>query len=61
MGPSNVQEVSALFGDLGIRIVSGGRFLGRYIGDSGLTADFVSNKVQLWPRCVLHLSDVAIS
>ena len=61
VGPSYVQEASALFGDLGIRVVSGGCFLGGYICESGLTADFVSNKVQLWSRCVQHLSDVAIS
>ena len=50
-----------MFGDLGIRVVSGGRFLSGYIGESGLTADFVSNKVQLWLRCVQHLSNVTIS
>ena len=62
VGPSDVQEASALFGDLGIRVVSGGRFLRGYIGESGfLTADFVSEKVRLWSRCVQHLSDVAIS
>ena len=47
VGPSDVQEASALFRDLGIRVVSGGRFLGGYIGESGLTADFVSTKVQI--------------
>ena len=61
VGPSDVEEASALFGDLGIRVVSGGRFLGGYIGESGLTADFVSEKAQLWSRCMQHLSDVAIS
>ena len=31
VGLSGVQEASALFGDLGIRVVSGGRFLGGYM------------------------------
>ena len=56
VGPSDVQKASAFFRDLGIRVVSDGHFLGGYIGDFDLTADFVSNKVQLWSRCVQYLS-----
>ena len=59
VGPSDVQQVSTLFSDLGIRVVSGGRFLGGFIGEHSLVANFVSDKVQLWSRCVQRLSDVA--
>ena len=59
--PSDVQRASALFSDLGIRVVSGGGFLGGFIGESNLAAEFVSSKVQLWSRYVRKLSDVADS
>ena len=61
VGPSDVQRAFALFSDLGIRVVSGGRFLGGFIGESNLAAEFVSSKVQLWSRCIRKLSDVADS
>ena len=61
VGPSDVQQASALFSDLGIKIMSGGRFLGGFIGKPSLVANFVSDKVQLWSRCVQRLSDVATS
>ena len=35
VGPSDIQQASELFGDLGIKVVSGGRFLGGFIGESG--------------------------
>ena len=37
--PSDVQQASALFSDLGIKIVSGGRFLGGFIGEPSLVAN----------------------
>ena len=61
VGPSDVQQASALLSDLGIKIMSGGRFLGGFIGEPSLVANFVSDKVQLWSRCVQRLSDVATS
>ena len=61
VGPSDVQQASALFSDLGIRVVSGGSFLGGFIGEPSLVANFVSDKIQLWSRCVQRLSDVAAS
>ena len=61
VGPSDVQRASALFGNLGIRVVFRGRFLGGFIGESNLAAEFVSSKVQLWSRCVRILSDIVDS
>ena len=61
VGPSDVQQASELFNDLGIKVVSGGRFLGGFVGESGLAAEFVSSKVQIWSRCIQNLSDVATS
>ena len=61
VGSSDVQQASALFSDLGIRVLSGGLFLGGFIGECNLVANFVSDKVQLWSRCVQRLLDVAMS
>ena len=52
VGPSDIQQASELFADLGIKVVSGGRFLGGFIGEKTLAAEFVSSKVQLWCHCV---------
>ena len=41
--------------------MNGGRFLGGFIGEFNLAAEFVSSKVQLWSHCVRKLSDVADS
>ena len=46
-GPSDIQQASELFADLGSKIVSGRRFLGGFIGENTLVAEFVSSKVQL--------------
>ena len=40
VGPSDVQQLSALFSDLGIKVVSGGCFLGGFIGEPSLVANF---------------------
>ena len=61
VGPSDVQQASALFSDLGIKVVSGGHFLGGFIGEPSLVDNFVSDKVQLWSCSVQSLSDVATS
>ena len=59
VGPSDIQQASELFADLGIKVVTGGRFLGGFIGEKTLAAEFVSSKVQLWCHCIGQLSDVA--
>ena len=61
VGPSDVQQASALFSDLGLIVVSGGHFLVGFIRKPSLVANFVSDKVQLWSRFVKRLSDVATS
>ena len=61
ISPSDVQQASAPFSDLGIKVVSGGCFLGGFIGESSLEASFISNKVQLWSCCVQRRSDIATS
>ena len=41
-------------------MVTGSRFLGRFVGERSLAADFASNKVRVWLKCIQSLSDVAI-
>ena len=40
-----------LFGDLGVKVVPGQRFLGGFVGDQKGTRDFVESKVQMCTRC----------
>ena len=45
---------------MGIKIVTGHRFLGGFIGDSNSAMEFVSEKVQQRVSSVRNLSEIAI-
>ena len=57
---SILQRARDLFHDLGVKVVTGSRFLGGFVGERSLAADFVSEKVKIWCNCIQQLSDVAI-
>ena len=57
---SDLERANDLFHDLGVSVVTGSRFLGGFVGEQSLAADFVSNKVGVWCKCIQSLSDVAI-
>ena len=57
--PGDEAEANMLFGDLGVKVVTGLRFLGGFIGDQESTDDFVEQKVQMWVRCVEKLTKAA--
>jgi len=58
--PSDMPEATDMFHDLGVRVVSGSWFLGGFVGEKSLAADFVSNKVKVWYNYIQQLCDVAI-
>jgi len=58
--PSDMQEETDMFHDLGVRLVSGSRLLEGFVGEKSLAADFVSNKVKVWRNCIQQFSDVTI-
>ncbi|KAL5517867.1 hypothetical protein EMCRGX_G003498 [Ephydatia muelleri] len=49
----------ALFGELGIKIVSGHRFLGGFVGEKDEVHDFVLEKVTTWTSGVNKLAEAA--
>ena len=57
--PSDLQKANELFCDLGVKVVTGSKFLGGFVGDKSLAAGFVSDKVKAWCHCIQRLSDVA--
>ena len=58
--PQFVNEATRLvFGDLGVQIVNGHRFLGGVIGDCTTVDNFVGKKVAMWVECVEKLSKAA--
>ena len=59
LGPSCVNQATSLFADLGIKAVSGSRFLGGFASEHSMASDYVAQKVRMWFDCVWHLSDVA--
>ena len=59
--PKDKAEARTLFDDLGVKVVSGQRFLGSFIGDQEGTCEYVEQKVQLWVRCVEKLAKAAES
>ena len=59
--PSFLGEATRLFGDVGIRVVTGSRFLGGYIGNEEGKRSFLDEKVKVWTNSLLKLSEAAIS
>ena len=57
--PQFEDEARIVFGDLGVQIVNGHRFLGGVIGDCMIADDFVRKKVAMWVDCVVKLSKAA--
>ena len=57
---SDLQKANDLFHDFGINVVTGSRFLGGFVGEQSLAADFVSDKVKMWCNCIQQFSDVAV-
>ena len=57
--PQFEDEARIFFGDLGVQIVNGHRFLGGVIGDCMTADDFVRKKVAMWVDCVKKLSKAA--
>ena len=57
--PQFEDEARIVFGDLGVQIVNGHRFLGGVIGDCIIADDFVRKKVAMWVDCVVKLSKAA--
>jgi len=56
-----VPEATAIFGHLGIKIVTSHCFLGGFIGDSDSSMKFVTEKVQKLVSSVRNLSEIAVS
>ena len=59
VSPSYLNQAASLSSDLGIKVVSGSRFLGGFVGECSMASDFVAQKVKMWVDCVQRLSDVA--
>ena len=57
---SDLEKANDLFHDLGVSVVTGSQFLGGFVGNLSLAADFVSNKVGVWCKCIQSLSNIAI-
>ena len=56
VGSSDLERASDLFRDLfrdlGVSVVTGSRFLPGFVRERSLVADFVSNKVRVWCKCI---------
>ena len=57
--PQFEDEARLVFGDLGVQIVNGHRFLGGVIGDCTTMDNLVGKKVAMWVNCVKKLSKAA--
>jgi len=54
-------EAETMFSDLGVRVVTGNRFLGGFIGDLSDQNSYVTSKIQKWVGNIKVLSDVAVT
>ncbi len=48
-----------MFADGGVKVVSGSRFHGGYVGDENGGIEFVEKKIQSWIHCINLLVDAA--
>ena len=54
-------DAAAVFGDLGVQVVTGDRFIGGFIGSCGERDEYVMYKVNRWVRYIDVLSEAASS
>ena len=54
-------EATAIFGDLGIQVVTGHRFLGGFIGNHSERNEYVRSKVRRWVGHLDLLSEAALT
>ena len=59
--PPDMSQAQEIFGDSGVQIVSGHRFLGGYVGDPVGSMEFVQSKVETWVHCIECLAQAADS
>ena len=51
----------SLFSDVGVKVVTGHRFLGGFVGEEDVGVEFVEKKVEFWMLCINCLADAAKS
>jgi hypothetical protein len=61
VSPDYVQKAKLLFNDLGVKIVTGHRFLGGFLGDDTGNALYVQKKIEQWCEHVKRLSKIAVN
>ena len=59
VAPGNVARAEEHFRGLGIRVVTGHRYLGGFIGDADAERDWLREKIQGWSESVKVLAGVA--
>ena len=58
--PNYLHDAAIIFDDLGIKVVTGHRFLGGFIGSEVDSKDWLGSKVDSWVDAVVKLSSAAI-
>lgn len=58
--PNKTQLAREVFKDSGIRVVSGGRYLGGFVGDEEERKVFLRGKIHIWDECIRRLAGIAV-
>ena len=59
VAPGNVSRAEEFFRGLGIKLVTGNRYLGGYIGDRGAERGWLAEKIRGWAEPVDILAGVS--
>ena len=59
MAPGNVARAEENFQGLGIRVVTGHRYLGGFLGDANAERGWIQEKIRGWTKSVKLLAGVA--
>ena len=61
VGPDDVSEAERIFGNLGIKIVTGCHYLGGFIGNGSNIDELLQQKISVWEDCLVQLAKAAKS
>ena len=59
VSPNFLSEAESVFSQLGVKVVTASRFLGKFIGDQENLKMYINQKVHMWEHCIDKLATAA--
>ena len=59
VAPQFVEQAGETFHDFGIKVLTGHRLLGGFVGSDSEKSEWIQKKVDFWVKCVNKISQIA--